>query len=51
MLKKNIKNYVVNEDINKRDEEKIKKIVSDTFEEFFKIMWQRKNFWQSGMKK
>jgi hypothetical protein len=51
MLNNNKIHEIIREEISRADEKKIRNIISDTLEEFFRTMWQRKSFWQSGMKK
>lgn len=41
---------IISEEIKKADEKRIKEIVADTIEEFFKLLWQRNNFWKNGIK-
>lgn len=41
---------IISEEISKADEKKIKKIIADTLDDFFKLMWQRNNFWKGGIK-
>lgn len=40
---------IVQEEITKNDEKKIKKIVADCVEELLKNLWQKKNFWHNAI--
>lgn len=42
---------IIQEELTKSDEKKIREIIADSVSELFKNLWQKKGFWQTDMKK
>lgn len=42
---------IVQEELTKSDEKRIREIVADSVSELFKNLWQKKSFWQHDIKK
>ena len=49
-IRKHQRNRVLDEDITKSDEKKIKEIVGDCINELFKQLWQKNSFWKNTIK-
>ena len=50
IVSEEINKVMVDEDITKSDEKKIKEIVGDCINELFKQLWQKNSFWKSTIK-